>query len=182
MADESEKPPVPMRKTFYPVSRSRSTSDGGERALEREQREQQEVIARQRQEEARIRIEAEQWAAGRSVEERDMDAFSDKFDQVVERYLRLFSAAIYGFSLAPLIMPPGSRAKGYKFSFEGKTGWIQHNRKTAWIERVSPGRRGMDRTLVAIWTVDDLTTRNVGKAVKDVLGIRKRQGAANRGS
>ena len=159
---------------------------------ERERRNQQELATRKAElrmrmeAEERMRMEAEERArqevllAGRSAEERDMDALSDRFDQVVERYLRQFGAAIPGFSLAPLIMPPGSRAKGYKFSFDGKTGWVQHNRKAAWIERVSPGRRGMDRTLVARWMVDDLTTRNVGKAIKEVLGIRRRRGAPDR--
>lgn len=222
MADDTEKPPIRMRKTIHLASRHPSTSDGNEPTLERKRKNRKVLVARPaeirtgpeaeewarqlaarsaeerererrnqqelatRKAELRMRMEAEERArqevllAGRSAEERDMDAFSDRFDQIVERYLRQFSAAIPGFNLAPLIMPPGSCAKGYKFSFDGITGWVQHNRKAAWIERVSPGRRGMDRTLVARWMVDDLTTRNVGKAIKEVLGIRRRRGAPDR--
>lgn len=183
MEDDAEKPPVRTSKTFHPVVRPRSTSDGNERALEHERRQQQEVVARQRQEELRIRMEAEQWLAGRSAEERDIDAFCDKFDQVVEGYLRAWCKAMPGFSLRPLIVPLGSRSNGYVFGFDGKTGWIHHpNHKTVLVERVSLGRRSMERTLVKVLTVDELTTKNVGKAVKEVLGIRKRRGAADRRS
>lgn len=199
MADDTEKPPVRMRKTPNPVSRHRSTSDGGETALEREQREQRNFIVRQRQEEIRVSIEAERraceakerarqevsremWLADLSADERDMYAFSEKFDEVVDPYFRQCCAAMPGFSFRPLILPPESRDKGWVFSFGGLTGWIQHNRRTALIERVSPGRRGVEKSLGKILTVNDLTTRKVERAVKEVLDIGNPRGAPDRKS
>jgi len=133
-----------------------------------------------------MRAEAEEAArqeallAARSPEVRDMDAFSAKFDEVVDPYFRHCCEAMPGFSFRPLVLPPGSRDKGWVFSFGGLTGWIQHHRRTALIERVTPGRRGVEKSLGKILTVDDLTTRKVDKAVKEVLDIGKRRRAADR--
>ena len=119
--------------------------------------------------------------AGWSEQERKTNAFIDKFDQVVERYLYQCCAEIPGFKLRQLDAPPGDRSRGYEFSLNGIAGCVHHpDFETVLVERISPGGRGTERTLVATLTVDDLTVENVGKAVNEVLGIRKCRGAADR--